>query len=450
MEQTEALCTRLERSISEKTATIAIVGLGYVGLPVACLFAEAGFQVVGLDRVGARVEEIGRGSCPIDGKEPGLSALLSRAVANGRLRVTTDYDACDDAQVILIAVETPVESQTHKPRYAALRSVLRELGPHLAQGPMVIVESTLAPGTMSGLVRPELEGSSGKREGIDFVLLHCPERVMPGRLLRNVRTMPRVVGGMSTAAAKAGIVLYRNIVEADLDPVDCLTAEIVKTAENTYRDVQIAFANELALICESLGADVWQARELVNKCPGRNVLLPGAGVGGHCIPKDPWLLIANTDAFFEARLVPTARVVNEAMPYHMADLVGDALAEAGVPLRGARVAVLGYAYLENTDDARNTPTEPMAQRLRDLGAEVTIHDPYVHAYVRPIEEVVKGADGLVLMVKHDAYLQLDMDQIRVWMRTPVVVDGRHILTERQIGSGGFIYRGIGRGRAPSG
>ncbi len=432
---------QLAQAIENKTVKIAVVGLGYVGLPVACMFADAGFRVVGLRRSQEKVAMINRGECPIEGKEPGLAELVAGVVKMGSLRATTDYRAVADAQVILIAVETPVEDDTRKPAYEALRGALCDLGAHLADGAMVIVESTIAPRTMELVVKPELERASGKRVNQDFYLANCPERVMPGKLLHNIRSQDRVVGGMCPEAAALAVKLYRNIVEGDLDPVDCLTAEIVKTAENAYRDVQIAFANELALVCEDMGADVWQVRELVNKAPYRNVHLPGAGVGGHCIPKDSWLLIANAGEKLRAKLMPAARAVNDAMPYHMADLVVDALTEAGVPIEGAKIAVLGYAYLENSDDTRNTPTGPFVRRLRELGAQPVIHDPYVHEYDIPLEEALRGADCLALMVRHDQYLDLDLTQVKAWMRTPVIVDGRNVLTDAH----GCVYRGVGRG-----
>lgn len=430
----------LAEKIEQKRAVICVIGLGYVGLPVACMFAEAGFRVIGIRRDREKAEMINRGLCPIEGKEPGLAELVAKVAAQGKLQATTDYRACEEAQVILIATETPVEADTHKPVYSALRAALRELGPHLAQGALVIIESTIAPRTMELIVKPELEQASGKRANRDFYLVHCPERVMPGKLLYNIRKLNRVVGGMSPEAAELAVKLYRHIVEGELDAVDCLTAEIVKTAENAYRDVQIAFANELALICEDLGANVWQVRELVNKSPYRNVHLPGAGVGGHCIPKDSWLLIAWGSERLNARLMPTARAVNDSMPYHMADLVAEALGEAGVPLEGAKVAVLGYAYLENSDDTRNTPTEPFVQRLREWGVRPVIHDPYVREFNGSLEEVLRGADCLALMVRHDPYLGLDFAQVKSWMRRPIIVDGRNAFTPPE----GFIYRGVGR------
>jgi UDP-N-acetyl-D-mannosaminuronic acid dehydrogenase len=333
---------------------------------------------------------------------------------------------------------------------------------------MVIVESTVAPGTMDRLVCPLLEAEGRRRAGEDFYLVHCPERVMPGRLLANLAHMSRVVGGNTPEAARLAQALYTHIVDADLDLVNCVTAELVKTAENAYRDVQIAFANELALICERVGADVWQVRDLVNKSPGRNVLLPGAGVGGHCIPKDPWLLAYGAGESMTAKLIQVAREINDFMPLHMAALTLDALDEVGVAIENARIAVLGYAYLENSDDARNSPSIALVNRLKELGAEVRIHDPFVAAYRGDLAACVRGCDAVVVMVKHDVYRRTSLFQLKEAFTGigatafqpvnecgdcapyrgthPVLVDGRAVFDRDQAKAAGFVFRGVGIGQ----
>jgi UDP-N-acetyl-D-mannosaminuronic acid dehydrogenase len=432
-------------AIENKTANVVVLGLGYVGLPVACLFAEAGFPVVGIRRSQDKVELVNRGICPIEGKEPGLAELLARVVSEGQFRATMDYEVCREAQAVLIAVETPVDPVTKKPDYQALRGALTNLGNNLSPGTMVIVESTIAPGTMERVVKPILEETSGLRVNEDFYLVNCPERVMPGKLLRNIRECARVVGGMTPEAAQLAVALYRHVVQADLDPADCLTAELVKTMENAYRDVQIAFANEMALLCENMGADVWQVRELVNKSPYRAMHLPGAGVGGHCIPKDPWLLIANASDGFEPRLTHTARAINDGMPLHMVNLTIEALQEVGVGIADAKVGVLGYAYQENSDDTRNSPSEVLVARLRELGAEIVIHDPWVPEYRGSLEERVPGCDAIVVMVAHDVYRAVDLSELRMQVARPILVDGRHVFSTEQAQAAGWDYRGVRQG-----
>lgn len=435
----------LKERIENKTARLIVIGLGYVGLPVSARFAHAGFQVIGLDVDEDKVARVNVGDCPIEGKEPGLAELVAEVVASGRLKATIDYSVCQDADIILIAVETPIDS-VRQPRYRALRSALAALEPHLKSGALVIVESTIAPGTADRLIRPLLEAHGRRKSGRDFYLVHCPERVMPGRLLENLVHMNRIIGGDTPEAAELARVFYQHVVQAGLDLADCVTAELVKTAENAYRDVQIAFANELALVCEQVGADVWQVRELVNKSPGRNVLLPGAGVGGHCIPKDPWLLAYGARDHLcavTAKLIPAAREINDYMPLHMAELTVDALSEAGVEIEGAKVAVLGYAYLENSDDTRNSPSVSLISRLEELGAQVVIHDPWVTEYQGQVEERVAGCDVLVVMVAHDAYRSLNLSKLKNLMAQPVLVDGRGFFRNLDLKQAGWIYAGVG-------
>lgn len=430
--------------IERHAAVLGVIGLGYVGLPVACLFADAGFRVIGVDLKDERLATINRGRNPIEGQEPGLDELLSRVVQSRRLVATADYRELARADVVLICVETPVD-ETHRPRYDALRSACRSLGAVMQKGTLVIVESTIAPGTMAGIVRPLLEEGSGLKANIDFAYGACPERVMPGKLLSNLRAMSRVCGGATRETAETMVALYRSIVQADLDLADPLTAELVKTAENAYRDVQIAFANEVALICEAVGADVWRVRELVNKSPQRQMHMPGAGVGGHCIPKDPWLLASAVEGRVPLSLIPAGRAVNDRMPIHMADLTMQALAAQGRSLSAARVAVLGYSYLEESDDTRNTPSQALVDHLREQGVAVVIHDPYVAGYTGDLLDAVRGCDAVVLMVAHSAYVKLDLIALKNALRTPILIDGRKVFEPTVVQAAGLVYRGLGRG-----
>lgn len=434
----------LHERIASRAATIGVIGLGYVGLSVASALAAAGFHVVGVDIKEDRVAKINAGQCPIEGKEPELPELLAEVTASKKLVATTDYAKLAEADVVLIDVDTPVATD-HRPRFEALRSACRELGKVMKPGVLVVVESTIAPGTCSTVVAPLLEKASGRTLNQGFFLGHCPERVMPGRLLRNLRELSRVCGGSTPETSDAMVALYKNIVQGKLDKSDCVTAELVKTAENTYRDVNIAFANELGLICEAVGADFRRVRDLVNESPGRNVLLAGAGVGGHCIPKDPWLLVHGVEGF-QPRLIASARAVNESMPLHCARLVEDALEQLGKSVFGSRIALLGFAYLENSDDTRNSPTEALIEHLQNWGAQLSIHDPWVPEYAKPLLDVVRGADAVIIMVAHDEYKALDLGKIREALRTPVLVDGRHMVESAAAEAAGFVFRGLARGR----
>lgn len=433
----------LSQKVADHTAVLGVIGLGYVGLPVACMFAQQNFSVLGLDLKQDRIEQINRGRSPIEGDEPGLAEMLAGAVSSGRLKATTDYRLLSQADIVLIDVETPVDEQ-NEPRYAALRAACCSLAQVMKDGVLVVVESTIAPGTIDGLVRPLLEEGSGKKSDRDFYLGACPERVMPGKLLSNLRKMSRVCGGSNHQVGEVMVSLYRNVVEADLDIADPVTAELTKTAENAYRDVNIAFANELALICEAAGGDFLRVRELVNKSPGRNVLLSGAGVGGHCIPKDPWLLAYGAKGKAPVRLIPAARAVNDSMPIHVGRLVETALQAEGRALPGSRVLILGFSYLENSDDTRNSPSKSLFEWLVGQGATVVVHDPWVSEYQGDLYGKAEGCDAVALMVAHDEYRSLSMAELKRKLRMPILVDGRNVFDPDQARKAGFRLISVGR------
>jgi UDP-N-acetyl-D-mannosaminuronic acid dehydrogenase len=437
---------RLEARLDDGTAVVGVVGLGYVGLPVACLLASTGLRVVGVDLKAGRVAEINGGKSPILGEEPGLGELLREQVGAGRLRATTDYSELSAADAVLVSVETPVDESDHRPRYQSLARVCEELGAVLAPGTLVIIESTISPGTVARLVIPALERSTGRRAGADFFVGHCPERVMPGRLLRNLTEMSRVVGGQTPAVAARMAQLYGRYVRGDLDQTDVLTAELVKTAENAYRDVNIAFANQVALIAEQVGGDAWKVRELVNKSPGRLMLLPGAGVGGHCIPKDSWLLAAAAPEDVGAPLLEVARALNEGMPGHVADLALQLMSEHGLEHDGAVVAVLGYAYLEDSDDVRHSPSAVTVAALEAAGCQVRVHDPYVPEYQGDLDAVAAGADCAVVMVAHSQYRALEPAWLAARLRHPLLVDGRHVFGPEALRAAGLQHRTVGAGQ----
>ncbi|MBX3191394.1 MAG: nucleotide sugar dehydrogenase [Labilithrix sp.] len=430
--------------IAARKVKIGVIGLGYVGISVASALAGAGFEVTGVEIKQERVAKINAGKCPIDGIEPGLPELIAKVTSSKNLVASTDYASLADADVVLIDVETPVATDS-RPRFEALRAACRELGRVMKEGVLVIVESTIAPGTCARIVVPLLEKASGRKVNEGFSLGHCPERVMPGKLLKNLKELSRVCGGSNAETSDAMVALYRTIVEGKLDKADCTTAEMVKTAENTYRDVNIAFANELGLICEAVGVDFRRVRDLVNESPGRDVHFAGAGVGGHCIPKDPWLLVHGIEGF-EPKLIAAARARNDSMPLHMARLVESALEEIGKRIYGSTLAVLGYAYLENSDDTRNSPSEAIVEHLQDWGAKVLIHDPWVEPYTGDLWSRIQGADAAIIMVKHDGYQNLDLAKLKSVLASPVLVDGRHVVESADAAAAGFVFRGLGRGR----
>jgi len=432
--------------------------MGYVGIPCAVLLADVpGHKVIGVQRrskrSGWKIDVLNRGQSPFEGDEPGLAELIARVVEKGTFRVTDDISVCKDADVILIDVQTPTDNR-RVPQYRSLREVSAGVGQCLQKGALVGLESTVAPGTTQNIVQPILEETSGLKAGRDFHLAFSYERVMPGKLLEYMVDFPRVVGGVDARSTELAVELYCTIVKKEVTATDVLTAELAKTVENAYRDVNIAFANEMALVCESLGVDVYEMRGLINARPDRHMHIPGAGVGGHCLPKDTYLLRFGVKEYgsrdVDTAMITRARRINDAMPDHMARLVEEALTEAGREVKGARVAVLGIAYLEDSDDVRNTPAQPLINTLRARGASVIAHDPFVWGYeggelTRDLDEALRGADCLALVTKHQKYFGLDLEQVKALMRMPIIVDGRNVFSAQACREAGFIYRGIGKG-----
>ena len=293
------------------------------------------------------------------------------------------------------------------------------------------------------------------RGGKDFDLAFAYERVMPGKLIRNIVNLPRIVGGITPQAAKRAVDLYSKIVKAEIHQTDIITAEVSKTIENAYRDVNIAFANEMALVCESLGVNVYEIIGLVNELPSRMMHIPGSGVGGHCLPKDTWLLRYGLNEYgtqkMEPRFISLAREINNYMPVHMVALIEDALKKKGVKIQDATVTILGVAYLENADDTRNTPALSLIKNLEKKGAKVVLHDPYVqtwdlgpHEIQRDLFVAAKNSDCLALVTRHRDYIALDFAKLGEIMRTRTLVDGRNLYQEESLVVHDFQYRAIGK------
>ena len=442
------------------TTKIAVVGMGYVGVPIAALLADVeGYDVIGVQRrsprSGWKIEVLNSGKSCFEGVEPGLDELIERVVKKGTFRVTDDYSVLKEVKMILIDVQTPTDAADHSPSYDSVKEVARQIGTHIRRGTLVITESTVAPGTTQHIIRPIIEQESGLAAGKDFLLAYSYERVMPGKLLEFIVDMPRVVGGINKESEQRAVELYKKIIRQPIHSTDILTAEAAKTMENAYRDVNIAFANEMALICESLGIDVWEVRQLVNARNDRHMHLPGAGVGGHCLPKDSWLLRYGLRAYgkepLEAELISLARAINDHMPMHMAELVKRSIESQGRNVSGSRVVILGVAYLEDSDDTRNTPARSLALELEGYGCEVVAHDPFVAEFPglkieSDLSAAAKGADALALVTKHAQYRELDFPALRKIMKTAVIIDGRNIVDQESAEGAGFICRVLGRGK----
>jgi UDP-N-acetyl-D-mannosaminuronic acid dehydrogenase len=434
----------LQRAIDDRSAVLGFVGLGYVGLPVSLSLAAAGFRVRGCDSNLDRIKALRARQLPFAHREPGLLELLA-SIGPGAFDVSAEQSILADADVVFVAIDTPLGDDGHfdADRFTA---GIRTGSASLRPGTALIVESTIPPGTIDRIVIPELEARS-LVVGRDVLVLHCPERLRPGRLLHNLRSMGRLIGGDSDAAVALGIALYRTIVPAPLQGVHYRTAEVCKTAENTVRDVQIALANQLAVVCDSADVDFRQVRAAVNTLWRDEpiVLEAGPGVGGHCLPKDPWLMVEGVPDARGSALVRGARAMNDFMPQHVADLATAMLEGSSRPLSEATVVVLGLAYNDDSDDDRNSPGRTVAAALRSAGAEVREHDPLIPRYGGSLDEAFRGADLAVLIDAHSDYRSLDYSRLAASMRTRLFLDTRRAFDAQVMTSHGLTYRALGVG-----
>ena len=402
---------------------IAIVGLGYVGLPLALAFSEAGLDVVGLDASPARVEELRAGRSPIDDID---DERLGRGLERGlRIMSTEDADvAAVDA--VFVCVPTPITT-TKDPDLGPVLGAADYLCSRLRPGQLIVLQSTTFPGTTTGPFREALE-RSGLRAGVDFDLAFAPERVSPGDPASASKDIPRLVGATTPDATRRAAALLGRINTRVVELSSPDAAELAKLLENVFRNVNIAFVNQLALLCERMGLDVWEVIDAAATKPfGFMRFTPGPGVGGHCIPVDPYYLAWRAREFdFIDRFVELAGDINFAMPRHVVDLVAEALNDRGKALKGARVGIVGVAFKPNVRDARNSPAAGVITGLLARGASVTFHDPHVDTFRAAdgsehrgvsLDELVDGSDVVVVVTAHRS-----VDWARLFERAELVVD----------------------------
>ncbi|MEE8168848.1 MAG: nucleotide sugar dehydrogenase [Candidatus Hydrothermarchaeales archaeon] len=435
----------LRKKILDKSCRIGVFGLGYVGLPMAALFAETGFSVLGVDINPDVVEAVNTGRSPV--AEQGLQKLIAKVVAEEHLSATTDTaEVLARSDVIFVIVQTPID-EDKKPDLGALRKACATIAKCPA-GKLIVIESTLPPGATKDVIVPALE-SGGYNVGEDFYLAYSPERAMPTRLLQEIQENPRIIGGINQESSQLAELLYGDITSGELVTSDIATVEMVKIIENTYRDVNIALANEIALLCEKLGVDAVEAIEIANKHPRVHLLSPGPGVGGHCIPKDPYFALDSARKHgLELKVISSARRVNEDMPKHMLRMIEKALGSAGKKLENSKIAILGVTYKGNTNDIRGSPSKDIIKALLPL-SEVFSHDPLASQdfggkFSNNMDDAVKDADCVVVVADHAEYMNLDLDKLSKLVKKPgVIVDGRRILDPGYAREKGFTYFGVG-------
>jgi len=403
------LADRLRERIVRREAVVGLVGLGYAGLPLAVAFAEAGFNVVGVDLRSDRVEALQAGRSYVgDVNDERLAPLVT---AN-RLTASTDYSALAEADAITHCVPTPI-SQTKVPDTSAIAGAANALAPWLRAGQLILLESTSYPGTTETIVRPVLE-SRGFTVGQDIFLGFAPERVNPGDNYFGTRNTPKIVGGVTPECCDVGTALYETIIDRVVAVSSPMVAEMAKLLENTFRQINVAFANEMALICEQLGIDVWEVIDAAATKPfGFMPFYPGPGLGGPCIPIVPHYLAWKLKSIgYETRFISLAEEINSGMPKHVVDLVADALNDEAKALRGSRVLVLGATYKPDVADTRVSPSMAVLERLLAKGADAVYHDPFVSQIpvngrllesVSLHERALRESDCVVIATNHSSY-----------------------------------------------
>jgi UDP-N-acetyl-D-glucosamine dehydrogenase len=420
----DALRTR----IVQKKARIGVIGLGYVGLPLAVEFAKSGFRVTGIDTDSAKVSRVKAGASyvqDVPDKE------LKREVGSGRLSATTDFSVLREIDCVSICVPTPLR-KTRDPDVSSIVNATKEIARYLHSGELVLLESTTYPGTTDELILPMLE-ETGLIVGRDFFLGFSPERVDPGNKSFTTRNIPKVVGGVTEKCTQLAVEVYKACLSTVVPVSSTKVAEMVKLLENTFRSVNIGLVNEIALMCDKMKIDVWEVIEAAASKPfGFMPFYPGPGLGGHCIPIDPFYLSWKAKlSGFEARFIELAGQVNSSMPYHVVSKVSEALNSVKKSVNGSKILLLGVAYKADVDDARESPALDIYQMLTSLGAEVWYSDPHIaevkterfHISSKPLTaELLQKSDCVVITTAHTAF-----DYRLIASKASLIFDSRNAL-----------------------
>ena len=402
---------------------VGVVGLGYIGLPTALLLAHSGHKVIGIDVNKEKIEKLNEGKLPFEEKE--LDKLFKKA--KRYFSVTTDFSAIENCSAVIICVPTPMKNKRMDAKY--IIAAVKNTGRNIKKNTLVILESTVTPGTTGKLVKNLLERESRLKAEKDFYLAYCPERAIPGNTIYEMVNNDRIIGGINIKSAERAKKLYSSFVKGKIYLTDSKTAEMVKVSENTYRDVNIALANEMASIAEELGVNIYEVIKLANRHPRVNFLTPGLGVGGHCLPLDPWFLV---EVYPKAKLIPTSRKINN-------NMIKKAVCLAN-KLKPKKIVILGAAYKANVDDVRESPSLRLYNVLKDK-YNVQLVDPTVFPN-QDVYNKVKDSDLIIIGAAHKIFRKLSWSRIRKLMRKPNIYDGRHFFMNAPKG---FEYWCIGRG-----
>ncbi|MBT5492291.1 UDP-N-acetyl-D-mannosamine dehydrogenase [bacterium] len=405
-----------------KINSICMVGLGYIGLPTAAVFADGGLNVLGVDVNKHAVETINQGKIHIE--EPGLAELVSKVVSKGKLKAFLEPQKAD---AFIVAVPTPFKGENHEPNLDYIKSAAKNLAKVLEKGNLVILESTSPVGATEKMAkwiseeRPDLTFPQTHGEDSDIRIAHCPERILPGQMIRELVENDRIIGGITDKCSQAAVSLYKTVVKGECSVTTARTAEMCKLTENSFRDVNIAFANELSILCDKMGIDVWELIEMANKHPRVNILQPGCGVGGHCIAVDPWFIVNSFPE--DANVIRTAREINDFKP----EFVINKIKERVKGIENPKVACLGLAFKPNIDDLRESPAINIAKKLAMEGINILAVEPNIdelpsdfsnikNISLSSLENSKKNCDLLVILVGHKEFTNISGDNVLSWTK----------------------------------
>jgi UDP-N-acetyl-D-mannosaminuronic acid dehydrogenase len=412
---------------------VSVLGMGYIGLPTACMLADSAFEVLGVDIDEDIINKLNSGKLHIE--EPELEKIFLNVFKNKRLKVSLELEKSD---VFIIAVPTPLDHR-NKADLSYVISAANKIRDKIEKGNLIILESTSPPGTTRNIVGKIITGGTGLLAGKDYYLAFCPERVLPGKIVYELENNDRIVGGIDKKSAEITEDIYKTFVKGKIFLTDLETSEFVKLAENTYRDINIAFANELSLICRDYGIDVREVIKYANMHPRVNILSPGPGVGGHCIAVDPWFILENTGR--KDTLIEKSRNINNNMPFIISERVSEIVNKYKKP----RVTIFGFSYKENVGDIRESPAVVINNELTKKGIKVSIHDPLVintKYNLSGLKDSVDGSDLILLFSGHNIFKEIDLVLVSDLMRNKNIFDTRNFFDKTSVEELGFNYYNI--------
>jgi nucleotide sugar dehydrogenase len=426
--------------IEKKNQKVCVIGLGYVGFPLAVLCATKGYDVYGYDKDEKKLARIERGENIVE--EPYLEEYLAKT----KINIIRDMASAKDCDIFIIAVPTPVDEK-HYPDLSFIISASENVAKNIQKGALVVVESTINPGVCEEFVKPVFE-KEGYEIGKDVFISHCPERINPGDKKWNVTNIPRVIGSFDEKGLEMAMKFYKSILEGGIMPMKTIReAEAAKIIENSFRDINIAFVNELAKSFDLMGIDIVNViRGAATKPFAFMVHWPSCGVGGHCIPVDPYYLIEKAkENEFDHRFLRTARAINNSMPLYTVELLQDALNAIEHPFKNTSIGVLGISYKANVGDLRESPALKIIELLKARGANLHIYDPYVQSKstTKNLDEILEKSDAIVITANHDEFIDMPTEKFKE-KKVKVIIDGKNCLDKDKILELGIIYKGIGR------